>query len=258
VATFFIWALTLVFFSTPSFNSQQAFGASICDSGVHWVDTCGGGTNTFSIVMRFGLTTNISGLADYEAQFEGTMTVSRSDPVASDVVNNPLHLDFIDTEILSMNLVGTSAEVNGWVFSAGADQGLAPTTGFIQESGDPSIAMDWTDLIFVIEGTPYGTLHHDGSLFFAAAIDRFPSPGTAYKHTGSPFGTNFPLYDINNNFALKLTDLFGTDWITVGRPEFVITSAVPVPPAIIMFVPGLLGLLLPSAIKNFKNLNRLA
>jgi hypothetical protein len=202
--------------------------------------------------MKFGLTTNISGFADYEAQFEGTMTVRRSDPVASDMVNNPLHLDFIDTEILSMNLVGTSAEVNGWVFRAGVDQGLAPTTGFIQESGDPTIATDWTNLVFVIEGTPYGTLHHNDSLFFATSIDSFPVVGAVYKHTGSPFGTNFPLYDANNNFAIKLTDLFNTDWVTVGRPQFEITSVVPIPPAIILFGSGLLGILVPSLYKNKK------
>lgn len=238
------------------FLPQQVWGASTCGPGAHWVDTCSGETATFSIVMKFGLATKLGGFADYEAQFEGNMTVKRSDPVALDPINDPLHLNYINTEILSMYLVGTAAPVNGWILRAGADQGLAPTTGYIQESADANIATDLTNLAFIIDGTPYGTLHPTRTVFFSASIDRFPSLGTMYNHAGGPFGTNVPLYDANNNFVLKFTDLFNTDWITVGRPQYEITAVVPLPPAIIMFGSGLFGLLVPSVMINKRRMLR--
>lgn len=244
ITTSRLLAMTLLFLcATTGFLPIQAFGASTCSPGAHWVDSCAAGTNTYSIVMRFGLTTNIQGFADYEAQFEGTMTVTRGDPVAQDPINDPSHLNYINTEIVSMVLAGTSPEVSGWTFRAGVDQGLAPTTGFIQETSDPNIAQDWSNLAFAIDGTPYGTLHQNGTLFFATLIDQLPSVGAVYKHTGSPFGTNYPLYDANNTIVLKLTDLFGTDWVTVGRPQIEIMGVVPLPPAFILLGSGLLGLL---------------
>lgn len=233
------------------FSPWPVFAASTCGPGAHWIDTCSAGTETFAIVMRFGLTTNIQALADYEAQFEGTMTVRRGDPVVLDPASDPGHANYINTEILSMDLLGTSPEVSGWRFRAGIDQGLDPTTGFIRETNDPKVALDWADLIFIIEGTPYGTLHHDGSLFFATSIDAWPPIGVSYSHTGSPFGTNFPLFDANNDFAIKLTDLFNTNWIDIGRPQYEIVSVVPLPPTVVLLVWGLLGLLIPSARKRW-------
>jgi hypothetical protein len=94
-------------------------------------------------------------------------------------------------------------------------------------------------MVFNIEGTPFGTLHHAGSFFFSADITSFPQIGADYKHLGAPFGTHFALLDSNDVHVLNMTDLFDTDLVSVGRPHFVVTQVVPLPPAILLLVSGM-------------------
>jgi hypothetical protein len=228
-----------VFLSLLGFGSVQAHAAAVCGPGNHWIDSCPAGTETLPIIMRFGLSTNGDSVTDVEVQFDGTITVQRNDPVVGNPTTDPGHLNYIQTEILSMNLVGTSAYGNGWFFRAGVSEGLSPSTGFIRETTNAAVGTNRFDLVFQIDGSPYGTLHHDGTFFFSAPIDRLPPVGTVYKHLGGPFGTDFALLDTGDNQVLRLTDLFGTDYVTQGRPEFTI---VPLPSALGLLAVGIFGL----------------
>ncbi|GEM_PF-2357153 len=216
--------------------------ASVCGPGDHWVDTCTAGTQTLRVHMEFGLDTNLDQLTDVEAAFDGTMVVKWNNPHASDPLVDPTHLDRMGSQILSMSLTGTGGYVAGWTFRIGVDQGLPATTGYIQESTDPAVASNRYDTVFNIDGTPFGTLHHAGTFFFSGDITSFPQVGADYKHLGAPFGTHFALLDQNGTHVLNMTDLFNTDFISVGRPYFVVTEVVPLPSAIPLFLSGLVSL----------------
>lgn len=228
--------------------------ASVCGPGDHWVDACSAGTATLRVHMEFGLDTNLDQVTDVEAAFDGTMVVKWTDPHASDPVADPTHLDRMGSQILSMSLTGAGGYVAGWTFRAGVDQGLAATTGYIQESSsDPAVAENRYNLVFNIDGTPFGTLHHTGSLFFTSNITGFPQVGADYQHLGALFGTYFSLYDSNDVHVLTMTDLFNTDHISVGRPDFVVTAVVPLPPALLLFVSGLASLMLAARARSARS-----
>lgn len=53
----------------------------------------------------------------------------------------------------------------------------------------------------------------------------------------------FPLYDANNNWVLNFEDQIVTDFVTVGRPELMVTGVVvPVPATLVLYSSGLLVL----------------
>lgn len=227
--------------------TTPARAASVCGPGDHWVDACTAGTATLQVHMEFGLDTNLDQLTDVEAAFDGTMVVKWTDPHASDPVANPTHLDRMGSQILSMSLTGAGGYVAGWTFRAGVDQGLAATTGYIQESStDPAVAENRYDMVFNIDGTPFGTLHHTGTLFFTSDITGFPQVGADYSHLGALFGTYFSLYDANDVHVLTMTDLFNTDHISVGRPNFMVTAVVPLPSASLLLMSGLAPLVIAA------------
>ncbi len=222
--------------------SMPALAASICGPGDHWVDTCIAGTATYQVQMQFGLDTNVDGQTDVETAFDGTMTVKWSNPFASDSTN-PTHMDIMGSQILSMSLTGTGGYVDGWTIRAGIDQSLPATTGYILESADPAVAENRYNMVFNIDGTPFGTLHHTGTFFFTTNITGFPQVGADYKHLGGPFGTSFALYDQSDNYALTITDLFNSDHATVGRPNFVVTAIVPLPSTLQLLMSGLIPMI---------------
>lgn len=223
--------------------SSGAGAASVCGSGTHWVDVCAAGTHTVALALEFGIDWNLDGITDEDAHFQGTMVVRNGAPFESDPTGDPGHLRYISTSILDMSLTGVTSNVAGWTFLAGTRQGLAATNGSIQEDGaNPSLASTRYDMVFEIGGTPFGTLHHDNTFFFADTIESFPQLGADYQHLGGPFGTNFKLYDASGTHALTMTDLLASDHASVGRPHFTITAIVPVPPAIWLFGSGLAAL----------------
>lgn len=237
------WALaTLLALGSGGLAStaQDASAATVCGPGDHWIDTCVPMTQTWSVHMEFGLDRDLDGVVDEEAVFDGYVVVQNDAPYESRPRADPGHLNEMTTTIQDMSLNGTSANVSGWTMRAGIAQGLAPTSGYAQEhSSDPSSAGNRFDMVFVIDGTPYGRLHHDGSFFFEAALTSFPQAGADYKHLGAPFGTSFPLYDENGTWAMSIKDLFETDHVSIGRPHFVVTAVVPIPAAIGLFGAGL-------------------
>jgi len=220
--------------------------ASTCRPGVNWVGSCAAGTETLSVTEVFGFDTDLDAFntADVMGQFVGMMTVTRSAPYASSGSGNAGYLDRIDMELVSMSLAGASPYVAGWKMRAGVNEGLAPTTGYISELGDPQAPTARYDMVFEFENTPLGTLHHNGSLFFSTQIDQSPAAGAVYKHTGCCFGTLFDLFDGNNINVPLLTDQFGTDYAEAGRPELTITGIVPLPATVWLLSRGLLGIAL--------------
>ena len=223
-----------------------AAGTLSCGTDANWVSTCSAGTQTLNVTMNFGLDTDFSSLANVDVSFTGEVIVKIGDPYASDPVNAPGHIDRINTEIISMSLMGSTSYVNGWGFRMGVDQAVAPSLGFIQEQINTTIALSRFDTVFEIDSIPYGTLTHDlnATVFFEDLISGLPEIGAKYNHTGAPFGTTIPLFDENGIEVLRLTDLIVTDFVTIGRPHFIVDSVViPVPPAIWLFGSGLLGLI---------------
>ncbi|MFA7387224.1 MAG: hypothetical protein WCZ87_06140 [Thiohalobacteraceae bacterium] len=223
------------------FGVMRSASAATCAPAAHWVDACGAGVDSYLVTMRFGIDTDFDAFANVDVTFSGNMQIARSDPYPSNPGASPGHLDRLDTEILSMELTG-SGFAEGWTMRAGGLQGLAPTLGFVQEQTS-SAALSHFDMVFEFVGTPYGTLHHAGTLFFEASVDQFLPVGAWFRHTGSPFGTTFPLYDSSNVWVLNLEDQIVTDFVGVGRPEFQIAAAVvPVPAALGLFGAGLVAL----------------
>ena len=220
------------------FSSANA--SSICSAGLHWVDSCHAGVAQLNVQLTFGVDTDLDAFADHDVLFSGVMEVIYSTPYAFDATQ-PNHLNKIDVEILSMNLSGASPFVSGWEFKAGIDFGLASSSGFIiEDASDSAQALNRFDLVFQIENTPYGTLSHPGTLFFDTNISGVPSIGSIFSHTGSPFGTTFPLFDSAGNSPVNLTDQIVTNFIDVGRPELTVIAAVPVPASILLFTSGVI------------------
>ncbi len=222
-----------------SMNSG-VMAASVCGSGDHWIETCVPATQTWNVQMAFGLDTDLDTIVDEEAWFAGYMTVQNFAPFESDPSGDPGHLNRMRTQITNMVLNGTSTNVTGWVMRAGTSQGLPVTNGFTEENpSDPSQTTNRFDMVFVIDGSPYGTLHHNGSFFYEASLNTFPMLGADYRHLGGPFGTSFPLFDQNDEWVVSVKDLFDTDLVTKGRPHFVVTAVVPLPGAATLLVAGI-------------------
>lgn len=233
-------AAVLVVFLMSSICPVVAAAETVCGPGAHWVDSCVAATQTWAIRLEFGIDGNFDGVTDADAAFEGFAVVQNDAPVESNPSGDPGHLDLMSSQIINLSLAGTSANVAGWTFRAGVGQGLSATTGFIQEDGsNAALAENRYDMVFAIDGTPFGTLHHVGTFFFTDLISAFPQPGADYRHLGGPFGTSFELYDVNDALALVVTDLLQSDHIGTGRPHFVVTAVVPVPATIWLFASGL-------------------
>lgn len=227
--------------------STNAHATTVCGPGPHWVDVCAPASQTWLIRLEFGLDRNLDSIVDEEAFFEGYAVVQNGAPFESDPAGDPGHLDRINTQIVDMYLNGVSSNVAGWVMRAGATQGLAVTNGFIQEDlqgfSDPTVATNRFNMVFEIDGTPDGTLHHDGTFFFTEDLESFPAIGADYGHLGGPFGTSFPLYDASNTHVATIKDLFNSDHATTGRPHFQVTAVIPLPSAAILLGSGLCAML---------------
>ena len=179
------------------------------------VDTCSAGTDQFASSMIFGVDTNKDGNPDFNAEFLGGITkINRSNPM-DDSVNFPGlrmvdgHLDVIDTNMISVNIPGKEGSVTaGWTIRIGTDQGVAsPSLGAIAEQASNSFLADsFFNVIFEIDGTPFGTVHNNHFLKVVSVIDRVP-PIQRYVADQ----TNLPLriYDEQDNWVANLTDPLG-------------------------------------------------
>lgn len=135
--------------------AQHSNATTVCGNSDHWVDNCTAGTASLTVHMEFGLDMDLDGNTDSEAQLDGTMLVKWSNPIPSDPATAPGHNDTMGTQILSMQLTGSNAAAAGWLMTAGIDQGLAPSLGYIlEEYSDPALAEIHYDMIFEISGTP--------------------------------------------------------------------------------------------------------
>ena len=153
--------LAMVMFSIFAISPAVAQDGpcSQCSPGEHWVDTCPGSQDQ---ITNHNLVVGIDLDLDCEVDIELTLSdspliVDRSDP-QDDSLNfpglRPLdgHLDVIDTEIVSMSLIGSG----GITVTAGGGLGqggsLAPSLGTIAEQpADPERAYSFFDVFFEID-----------------------------------------------------------------------------------------------------------
>jgi len=207
------------------FGTLKLSDAADCGPGPHWVDGCTAGADTFPSLLEFGIDYTgpggiPDGIPDIDARFEGGITlVERSNALDDSIFypgTRPIdgHFDVIDTEIVSMNLSGLGASA-GWTILAGVNQGLSSTTGNIAEKVivDP----DWWvesffDVVFKVDGTPFGTLHNLDALRVESTLDRVPPlVGTDFIANLTPYGGALPLFDSNGTYVANLTNLTSGD-----------------------------------------------
>jgi hypothetical protein len=166
-----------------------------CGLGPHWIDQCATGQDDMPSGAVVGIDLNLDCVADVSMLLSGPATVTHSDPLddsaqfpGSSTIDG--HLDVIDTEMVSMNLIGS-----GVTLVAGADLGqggvLAPSLGaIIEQQADPAIAESFFDIFFEVEfgGGTYAYNHV--ALRVVSTIDCLP-PNTNYIY---PAGC-LPLFD---------------------------------------------------------------
>lgn len=222
-------AATLV----AAFSIQSASAASICGPGAHWVDSCIGGTDNFVITGAFGL--DFTGLGFFNITIDGLGTVSRSDPVDTADALDPGHLNQINTEITSATALTNNLPGAGVLTARfGTGAGVAtPTFGVITETSDAGIATSYFDFFLEVDSA-LGTFHNPGALRFTADISEWlPGQSILYRYDAANSDPT-----IVNSIGQQVA--FFDD---LGGAAFMTLTAVPVPPAVILFGSGLIGLL---------------
>jgi hypothetical protein len=196
--------------------SGMAQASTICADS-DFVNTCGNGTDdipdthaSFTIELL-----PIFGGAIFGVTLDGPMTVERTGHV-----NGGLYTGSVNTEITDMVLTG-----GGLTLRAGVLQGVTPTFGGIQQTGD-SIADSWFNIFFEIDGTPFGTLHNNDPYVLEAEIDQiYPAEDTTYM---PPDSSPIALYDAGNTL--------------VGHATASSHTITPIPAAVWLFGSALGGL----------------
>jgi len=138
----------------------------VCGPGPHWVDNCGtpfidSFFDVFFSVAEIEVLGDVtSPLGEFtESVFgAGQTRVLRSEPHES---GTPGHLDTIDTEMLFMELTGSSPLLGPLRLRAGVEAGVPiPTNGLIQELADPIVVDSFFNVFFEVD-TALGTLHNN-------------------------------------------------------------------------------------------------
>jgi len=182
---------------------SQHVGASSCGPGAHWVDTCASGTDTIpSSVGTLKIDLNFDGVAD--------MTVNLTNSGPTTVFRGPGAPHQIDTEMVSLQLIGGGLTVNAGdgIGNLLCDGPLCSPGAIIEQGGNSALADSFFDVFFEILGTPVGRLHNNVPLHIEAVIDRVPPPvGTAYDPLPPcPQQEGCLLFDDNNDRVAQLVD----------------------------------------------------
>ncbi|VAW54510.1 hypothetical protein MNBD_GAMMA06-2215 [hydrothermal vent metagenome] len=204
--------------------NMQSVSAAVCNAGDHWVDSCTGGTDNFTLTGAFGL--NFTGLGFFDITVTGSGAVLRSDPDASGQIN---------IEILSANMTTNNLPVVGAIDARfGIDTGVAtPTLGVITETSDPSIATSYFDIFLEVD-TPLGVFSNPGALRLTADITEW-LPGESILYRFDLANSNLDIVDSGGLVVGSIDDL--------GGNAFMSLSAVPIPPSVFLFASGLIGLI---------------
>jgi len=168
-------------------------GAATYGPGDHWVDTVTVDTYTINIDGEF--TVNIPGIGPLAFPVAGQMTIWHGDVRDTPDVLDPDHLNYVDTELVAMNLAGTIPTVGTFVLTGGdgvdngLDDGPLFTPGGITElPGDPAWAESFFDIYFEVElDSPlFGnvTVFNKQPLHVESLIDRIPPVGFEYVYAG--------------------------------------------------------------------------
>ena len=127
-----------------------------CGPGPHWIGQCATGQVDMPSGAVVGIDLNLDCKTDTSLVLSGSTTVKHSDPL-DDSVQFPGssmsddYLDVIDTEVVSMNLMGIGVAL---IAGAGLGQGgvLAPSLGaIIEQQADPALADSFFDIFFEVD-----------------------------------------------------------------------------------------------------------
>lgn len=176
-----------------------------CGPGDHWIDTCE--SDTKILITRADLTLDIDldNVGDLDITLIGPTVVFWGDPIDTPDPLDPGHNNQLDSEMVSMNLVG-----DGFILNAGDGIGNNQNDGplhspgtIIEQPGNPALADNCFSVFFEILNTPFGRLHNNTGALMAATIDRMqPVIGTTYPGANLPF----PLFDDNNVLVAQIVD----------------------------------------------------
>ncbi|UCE60794.1 MAG: hypothetical protein JSU63_03395 [Phycisphaerales bacterium] len=157
-----------------------------CGPGAHWVDECRRGDDSAPTSALIGIAFNDDCVEEITLRLSGPVHIKRSDPRDDSLLFPGLrpvddHMDVIDTEMVSMELVG-----GGVVLTAGAGLGsgavLQATYGAIAEDPlDKYLADSFFDVFFEIDLGPGGYAYNHRALTVGSKIDCVP-PDATYIH----------------------------------------------------------------------------
>ncbi|MHC4696678.1 MAG: hypothetical protein ACYTFA_08055 [Planctomycetota bacterium] len=181
----------LLLLATPA-TAQEA-PCSACGPGEHWIDTCGAGQDTISDNGALvGIDTDLDCQADPGMSLVlgpcsgSQLVITRSDPLDdsanfADLRTADSHFDVIDTEIVSMCLIG-----GGVTLVAGGGQGqggvLSPSLGAIAEDADDSESTEsFFDVFFEVDLGNSSFGYNQTALRIAIDINCVP-PQAEYIH----------------------------------------------------------------------------
>ena len=193
----------LNFFTLPN----NALAIPVCGPGDHWIDSCStaGGpsgnaefyTDTFDSVATISIDQNFDNVGDFTAVLGGIVKIFRGDPYQNDPVNDPGHLNRIDTEIVEMTLSGGGVTLRAGDGNANlsSDNNLYSGGSIIEKSGDPTLADSFFDVFVEIEFNGM-ILYNIDPFVIAAEIDQVPPLGINYLHPFSALPVK--LYDISD------------------------------------------------------------
>lgn len=224
-----VLAAAIIIAATVGLTPTSIQAAPICGPGAHWVDTCTAGLDTFDSVATVGIDFNFDAVVDQTIVLSGPTTVMRSGPLDDSLIfpgTRPVdaHSDVIDTEIVSMQLVGAGPIT----LTAGAGLGtsvLPPSLGAIAEDpGDPALAFSFFDVFVELDVGGGLILVNQQALRVEALITEVPPLGIPYIH---PLPGPIVLFDLQGAPAAQLIN--------------VIHKPIPAPATISLFAAGLIG-----------------
>ena len=168
---------------------------SICPKGLHWVDGCTGGVDNLRTGAVVGIDTDGDCREDLTVVLGGPARISRSDPMdwspRSKIAGTDGHYDVIETEILSMSLVGEGVQLHAGRLAPTMTL-LLPSLGAIEEQPTPhkELANSYFDVFFEVFGAGLPDLYNHEALRVEAKINCIP-PRNLYFHPHMCL----PLYD---------------------------------------------------------------
>ena len=170
-----------------------------CGPGPHWVDTCAGlpapphaDVYATSPVVKLDLNLDPNCDTDSTTPVTGSVTVHRQDasdnstnfPLLPNPPTTDLHIDAIDTEIVSMVLTG-----GGFILRAGAGgaPALLPSKGLVVEkAGDNTKADSFFDVFFELDlgGGAGPKVYNQQPLRVTSVIGQVPPTGAVFMQPG--------------------------------------------------------------------------